>query len=72
MKDVFERVEFSRETRGSQKIRLKSSFKTQLRENSFQYPSVQLWNSAPQEITNALTESKARAAIKAYVQMLPV
>ena len=72
LKDVFERVEFSRQTRGSQKIRLKSSFKTQLRENSFQYPSVQLWNSAPQEITNALTESKARAAIKAYVQTLPV
>ena len=72
LQDVFERVQFARETRGSQKIRLKTSFKSQLRENSFQYPSVQLWNSAPCEITNATTESKARAAIKAYVQNLPI
>ena len=72
LKDVFEKVEYSRFTRGSEKIRLKSNFRSQLRENSFQYPSVQLWNSAPQDITNASTESAARAAIRAYVQTLPV
>ena len=72
LSNVFEKVEFSRFTRGSLKIRLKSSFKSQLRENSFQYPSVQLWNSAPQDVTSASTESEARAAIKAYVRKLPI
>ena len=72
LSNAFEKVEFSRFTRGSLKIRLKSSFKSQLRENSFQYPSVQLWNSAPKDVTSASTESEARAAIKAYVRKLPI
>ena len=72
LKDLFEKVEHHRFTRDSQKIRLKSSFKSQLRENSFQYPSVQLWNSAPLDVTNASTETKAKTAIRAYVKNLPI
>ena len=72
LKDLFEKVEHNRFTRESQKIRLKSSFRSQLRENSFQYPSVQLWNSAPHDVTNAYTETKARTAIRAYVKTLPI
>ena len=68
LKEVFERVESGTiNTRSSNKIKLKSHFKTRIRETSFQFPSVQLWNSAPKEITEAITEAKARAEIRKYV-----
>ena len=70
LKDIFERVEVSGiNTRSSNKIRLKTHFKSGLRDTSFQYPSVQLWNSAPSEITEAQTESSAKAAIRKFVQV---
>ena len=69
LKDIFERVEVSGiNTRSSNKIRLKTHFKSRLRDTSFQYPSVQLWNSAPSEITEAQTESSAKNAIRTFVQ----
>ena len=72
LKDLFEVVQSTQQTRSSNKIRLKSGFKSRLRENSFQYPSVQLWNSAPSSVTSATTESSARSAIKIFVQTLPL
>ena len=69
LKDIFERVEASGiNTRSSNKIRLKSHFKSRLRDSSFQYPSVQLWNSAPSEITEARTEAAAKDAIRKFVK----
>ena len=69
LKDIFEKVEVRGiNTRSSNKIRLKSHFKSRLRDSSFQYPSVQLWNGAPQEITEAKTEAAARIAIRKFVK----
>ena len=59
-------------TRSAGLNKLKSCFKTKIRENSFSYPSIQIWNSAPTDVTTAATESKARTAIRSYVQTLPV
>ena len=69
LKDVFERVEkTSIRTRSSSQIKLKTTFKTRLRETCYQLPSVLLWNAAPKEVTEAQTESKARAAIRQHVK----
>ena len=59
-------------TRSAGLNKLKSCFKTKIRENSYSYPSIQLWNSAPSDVTTAETESKARKAIRNYVMTLPV
>ena len=68
LNEVFERIDNgSINTRSSNKIRLKSHFKSRIRETSFQFPSVHLWNSAPKEITEAKSESRARAEIRKYV-----
>ena len=72
LKDLFERVQSTQTTRNSDKIRLKAGCKSRLRENSFQYPSVQVWNYAPSSVTNAQTESAARSAIRTFVQSLPI
>ena len=73
LKDIFQRVESAKtNVRSSGKNRIKSTFKSKLRENSFHYPSVRLWNTAPTEITCATTESAARRAIKKYVLTLPI
>ena len=72
LKNLFEKINNNHHnTRAAMKIRLKSGLKTRLRENSFHYPSVQLWNSAPSTICNAQTESEARKAIRAFVETLP-
>ena len=68
LKEVFERVDTRISPRTSNQIRLKSAFKTRIRESSFQYPSVQLWNEAPIGITEAPTESQARSAIRKFVK----
>ena len=68
LKDLFERVN----SRNSERIRLKSAFKSRLRENSFHYPSVRIWNTAPSTVTHAKTESQARKAIRNFVQTLPI
>ena len=73
LKMLFEKINNNHHnTRASTKIRLKSGLKSRLRDNSFHYPSVKLWNSAPSTVCNAQTESQARAAIRAFVISLPV
>ena len=59
-------------TRSAGLNKLKSCFKTKIRENSYSYPSIQIWNSAPSDVTTAATETKARKAIRSYVKTLPV
>ena len=68
LKDLFERVN----SRNNERIRLKSAFKSRLRENSFHYPSVRIWNAAPSTVTHAKTEAQARKAIRNFVQTLPI
>ena len=73
LKDIFERADSAQvNVRNTSKNRLKSHFKSRLRENSFHYPSVRLWNNAPTEVTNAMTESAARTAIRKHVLTLPI
>ena len=73
LSDIFERVQATRDTRSANKVRLKTFFKTRIRETSFQLPSVELWNNAPLEITEAKTESQAKSAIRKYVkQSIPI
>ena len=59
-------------TRSAGLNRLKIGFKSKLRENSFSFPSTQVWNSAPADVTTAVTESQARAAIRKFVKTLPI
>ena len=59
-------------TRSAGLNNLKSCFKTKIRENNYSYPSIQIWNSAPSDVTTAATESAARRAIKKYVKTLPI
>ena len=73
LKDIFEKAESNQgRTRSAGLNKLKTNFKTKLRENSFAYPSIQLWNTAPSDITTAETEAKARKAIRAFVKTLPI
>ena len=72
LKEMFEKINSSQTTRLVNKIRLKANFKTRLRESSFHYPSVQVWNSAPLSVTKATSESQARNAIREYVKTLPI
>ena len=73
LNEVFERVDSRISPRTQNQIRLKSNFKTKIRETSFQFPSVQLWNNAPIEITEAKTESQARGAIRKFVtECIPI
>ena len=71
-KGLFEKVSSKHQTRSEDKIRLKAGFKSRLRESSFHYPSVQVWNSAPTSVTKAQSESQARKAIRDYVKTLPI
>ena len=59
-------------TRSAGSNKLKNNFKSTIRENSFSYPSIQVWNSAPTEVTTAVSETKARAEIRKYVKTLPI
>ena len=59
-------------TRSAGLNKLKSHFKSKIREQSFSHPSIQVWNSAPPDVTTAETESKARKAIRRYVKTLPI
>ena len=73
LKEIFEKVESRPGLRSSGQIKLKANIRSRLRESSFQYPSVQLWNAAPTEITEVRTESKARAEIRKHVkQKIPI
>ena len=72
LKNVFEEVDNERNTRSSGNRKLKTSFKRNIRESSFHFPSARLWNSAQQEVTHAETESQAKRAIRKFVMTLPI
>ena len=73
LKSFFEKAHTNQGiTRSAGLNKLKSCFKTKIRENSYSYPSIQIWNSAPSDVTTAATESAARRAIRSYVMTLPV
>ena len=73
LNDLFEKSESNNGiTRSAGLNKLKTVFKSKIRENSFTYPSVQLWNSAPPEITTETRESRVRIAIRNYVKTLPI
>ena len=73
LKDIFERSVSKAGLRSSSQIKLKTTFRSKLRENSFHFPSVELWNSAPSEVTEARSESKAREEIRKHVkQNIPI
>ena len=66
--EIFEKIESKPGLRSSKQIKLKTNFRSRLRENSLQFLSVQLWNAAPTEVTEAKTEAKARTAIRKHVK----
>ena len=67
---LFEKVEGT--TRAAQNNKIKVLKNSQLRENSFVYPTVKLWNSAPISVTQADSESKAKKGIRQFVKTLPL
>ena len=71
LKGLFEATENQKSTRSEGSEKLQISFKSKIRESSFHYPSVLLWNSAPKEVTNAVSEYQAKTAIKKFVLTLP-
>ena len=70
LSNLFEKVEGT--TRASQNNKIKVVKNSQLRENSFVYPTVKLWNSAPVSVTRAETENKAKKGIREFVKSLPL
>ena len=73
LNDLFEKSESNNGiTRSAGLNKLKTVFKSKIRENSFAYPSVQLWNSAPPDVTTETKESRARKAIRKFVETLPI
>lgn len=62
---------FHRSTRGSTESKLKTLPYSKIRENSFLYPSIKLWNKAQAKVTDAKTIGQARVAIKEFVKTLP-
>ena len=59
-------------TRASSHNRLKTIPHSQIKDSSFLYPSICLWNQAPNAVTDATTESQARTAIGKFVKTLPI
>ena len=72
LKSLFQEVDRERTTRSTGTRKLKINFKTKIRESSFHYQSVRVWNSAPEDVTNASNESQAKSAIRRFVLSLPV
>ena len=73
LKNLFEKATANEGiTRSAGLNKLKISFKSKIREDSFAFPSIQLWNSASPDVTTAESESKARTAIREYVKTLPL
>ena len=50
LKGIFQEVDNERNSRSAGTRKLKINFKSNLRESSFHYQSVRLWNSAPIEV----------------------
>ena len=63
---------FDSSTRASAHNKLKTTPHSQIKESSFLYPSICLWNRAPTTVTDAPTESQARTAIETFVKTLPL
>ena len=73
LSELFEKAESNNGiTRSAGLNKLKTVFKSKIRENSFAFPSVQLWNSSPADITTETRESRVRKAIRNYVKTLPI
>ena len=73
LSDLFSKFESSTlPTRAVKTQRLKNCVKTTLRENSFKYPSVVLWILAPENVTTAENDKKAKKAIRTFVKTLPL
>ena len=73
LKDIFERTDSKEGLRSANNVRLKTNFRSRLRETSFHFPSVELWNAAPPEVTEAKSEAKARVEIRKHVkQTIPI
>ena len=70
LSNLFEKVEGT--TQASQNNKIKVVKNSKLRENSFVYPTVKLWNSAPVSVTRAETENKAKKGIREFVKSLPL
>ena len=71
-KSLFQEVERERTTSSTGSRKLKMNFKTKIRESSFYYQSLRVWNSAPEDVTNPSNESQAKSAIRRFVLSLPV
>ena len=69
--DLFEKVQGSTRAATPNRIQLKGQ-NSKLKENSFLYPSVKLWNMAPLTIVMTKTESNARKAIRSFAKSLPL
>ena len=73
LKDIFERTDSKEGLRSANNVRLKTNFRSRMRETSFHFPSVELWNAAPPEVTEAKSEAKARVEIRKHVkQTIPI
>ena len=72
LKSLFQEVERERTTSSTGSRKLKMNFKTKIRESSFYYQSLRVWNSAPEDVTNPSNESQANSAIRRFVLSLPV
>ena len=68
--EMFEKVQGT--TRAANHNRIKVGSNNKIRESSFLYPSVKLWNMAPLSVVEAPNESNARKAIRDFVKRLPL
>ena len=71
LSDLFEKVEGSTRAASENRIQVKG-LNSKLKDNSFHYPSVKLWNIAPVTVVMSKTEGSARKAIRQFVKTLPM
>ena len=65
---LFEKVQGP--TRAANQNRIKLGANSKIKENSFLYPSVTLWNMAPTSVVEAKKESIAKKSIRKFVTKL--
>ena len=71
LSDLFEKVEGSTRAASENRIQV-GGLNSKLKDNSFHYPSVKLWNMAPVAVVMSKTEGSARKAIRQFVKTLPM
>ena len=71
LSDLFEKVEGSTRAASENRIQVKG-LNSKLKDNSFHYPSVKLWNMAPVTDSDVKKEVSARKAIRQFVKTLPM